>query len=342
VVVDKKSLVDIFSEENVYDDEEALKEYTQDQSFATGSKPDFVVFAENTEQVQQVVRLANKTRTALIPYSSGLNFHGAALTSGGGIIVNLSHMKKILQVDEQNWSAMIEPGVTYEQLQGELMKRGFRLMIPFGAAPGRSVLTSYLERDPAMAATTFEYGNPPIMDTELVLPDGELLRTGLWSAGGDPGGVYGPIRNLILRLWTGAQGTLGIMIKMCVQIMPFIQERKIYFLCFNELSEVVEAIRMIQRREIGTECFLLNRFNLAALLNKEWGVPKTFPAAPTPSENFEQLKTALPAWVLSICIHGGPRNPEEKIAYEEEALQEVCSSLNIEAVEALAGVDGLD
>jgi len=340
--LEKKRLVDIFGGKRVYDDEKTLEHYAQDQSFAPKRMPDFVVFADKVEEIQQVVRLANETLTPIIPYSSGLNFHGAALPDHGGIILNLSRMNKILQIDEENWFAVVEPGVTFEQLQGELMKRGFRVMIPFGAAPKRSALTSLLEREPVMAAPSFEYGNFLIMDTELVLPDGEVFKTGIWCAGGKPGGPMGPVRNVIFRLWTGAQGTLGIMTKMGIQINPFIKERKAYFIAFNELSEAVEPLKRIQRREIGMECFMLNRFNLAALLSEEWEIPGSFPAKPQPSESFEHFKMMLPPWVLTICINGAPRHPEDKIAYEEEALREVCYSLNVELKEYLPQVSGIN
>ncbi len=115
----KQRLVDIFGEEKVFDDGKTLQEYAQDQSFSPGRQPDFVVFAECVEEIQQIVRLANETLTPLIPYSSGLNFHGAALPDHGGVIVNLTRMNKILQIDEENWSVIVEPGVTFEQLQGE-------------------------------------------------------------------------------------------------------------------------------------------------------------------------------------------------------------------------------
>ena len=338
----KQRLVDIFGKERVFDDEKTLEKYAQDQSFSPKRMPDFVVFAERVEEVQHVVRIANETLTPLIPFSSGLNFHGAALPDHGGIVVNLSRMNKIIQIDDENWSALVEPGVTFEQLQGELMKKGFRAMIPFGVAPKRSVLTSYLERDPVMAAPSFEYGNFLIMDTELVLPDGEVFKTGIWSAGGKPGGPMGPVRNVIFRLWTGAQGTLGIMKKMGININPFIEERKLYFIGFKELSETLEPLKRIQRREIGMECFLLNRFNLAALLSEEWNIPESFPTDPNPSESFEHFKKTIPPWVMTICINGAPRYPGEKIAYEEDVLKEVCYDLNVELKESLPQVSGLN
>ncbi len=338
----KQRVVDIFGEEKVFDDGKTLQEYAQDQSFSPGRKPDFVVFAECVEEIQQVVRLANETLIPLIPYSSGLNFHGAALPDHGGVIVNLTRMNKILQIDEENWSVIVEPGVTFEQLQGELMKKGFYIMVPFGVAPKRSVLTSYLERDTVMAAPSFEYGNALIMDTELVLPDGEVFKTGIWSTGGKAGGPMGPVRSVLFRLWTGAQGTLGIMTKMSIKISPFIKERKIYFIVFDELPAAIEPVRKIQRREIGMECFLLNQFNLAALLSEEWEIPESFPTRPKSSESFERLRTLLPPWVLCVCINGSLRHPKEKIAYEEEALREVCDNFNLELMESLSQVSSLD
>ena len=86
--------------------------------------------------------------------------------------MNLSRMNKT-EVNEEDWFVIVEPGVTYKQLQDNLLPRGLRLMVPLGIPPNRSVLSSYLERDPVMAAASFEYGNYLLMDMEIFLPDGE-------------------------------------------------------------------------------------------------------------------------------------------------------------------------
>ena len=331
----RADLENIFGRERVFDDEKTLLAYSRDQSFAASRWPDFVVFAESAAEIQQLLRLANQTLTPIVPYSSGLNFHGATIPDHGGIILNLSRMNRILRFDEENWFAIIEPGVTYEQFQEEAFIKGFRVMVPFGAAPKRSVVSSYLERDPALAAASFEYGNFLMMDTEMVLPDGEIFRTGQWSSGGEPGGPMGPVRNSLFRLWTGAQGTLGIVTRMGVQVTPHIKQRALYFICFNELADAIDPMQQIQRREIGMECFFLNRFNLSALLSAEWQVPKSFPAQPLPSESFEHFRKILPPWIMVVCLQGGPIKPEKKIAYEADALREVCGQLNCEVMDSL-------
>ena len=97
----KDDLISIAGRESVFDDEETLVSYSRDQSFVNPRRPDLVVFAETVEQVQNVMRYANKTRTPVTPYSSGLNLHGGTIPRQGGIVLNLSRMNKILQVDTE-------------------------------------------------------------------------------------------------------------------------------------------------------------------------------------------------------------------------------------------------
>jgi len=93
MAVQKSNLEKIVGKGNVLDDEESLKGYSRDQSFVPARRPDMVVFAEKVEQIQDVVKLANKTLTPVIPYSSGKNLHGATIPDHGGIILNMTRMK---------------------------------------------------------------------------------------------------------------------------------------------------------------------------------------------------------------------------------------------------------
>jgi len=319
-------LENILGPENVSSDPEKIKKYAADQSFVQPRSPDIVVFPQNVEQVQEVVNYANRTNTPVVPFSSGLNFHGAAIPREGGILMDLSQMNRILEINEDNWHCVIEPGVTARQLQDELEKHSLKAMLPAGIHPERSVMTSLLERDPAIASASFEFGNELIMDTELVLPTGELFRTGLWSSGVKPGSPMGPVRAMLNRLWTAAQGTLGIMTKMNIKVEYLPRKRKIFMIPFDSFPEAMPTLRAVQRKEIGHECFLINNFNSAAIACRDWTVADTFPAEKIPSKEFESLRTSLPEWLLVVCANGGPRRPEGKIAYEEKALQEICAA----------------
>ena len=333
----KKQLEQIAGAGKVLDDPALIERYGADQSFVQGSLPACIVRPHRIEEIQELVQLANCTKTPITPYSSGLNLHGAAVPLHSGIILDLSGMDRIIEINEQDWYAVIEPGVTYDTLQQALQEKGLRLMAPFGVPAGRSVLTSYLERDVLLAAAQSEYGNYLIMDTELILPEGQLFRTGNWNLGGNPGGFYGPGLNMLYKLWTGSQGTLGIFTKMVLSVQHFSPQRKFFFIPFASTEKIPGVVKRIQRKEIGWECFGLNRFNVAALLNEEWEVPQQFPVSPKPSARFVHIQNSLPAWTLIIGLSGAPCFPEEKIAYEEEALTKLCNELNVTVATHLPG-----
>ncbi len=312
----------------VIDDPVICDRYAQDQSMVPGKRPDFVVRPKTPEEIQAIVRLANNAKTPLTPYSSGLNLHGAALPYRGGIVIDLSRMKHFT-IKQDDWFVTIEPGVTYQALQEALNAQGLRLMVPFGVPPKRSVLTSYLERDSMLAGAHIEYGNALILDTELVLPDGELFRTGCWNLGGRPGGFYGPGFNTLFRLWTGAQGTLGIFTKMIISVQHLSSQRKCFFIPFESSKTIPEIAKAIQRKEIGWECFGLNRFNLAAILNEEWSVPDEFPTQKKESKRFSALLETLPAWVLIVGLSGSPYYAQDRLRYEEDALLHLGKTMGI-------------
>ena len=155
----KKQIENIVGVENLLDDPEEMEHYSKDQSFVQPKMPDFVVKAKEVSQIQDIIRLANRTSTPITPYSSGLNLHGATVPTYGGMVLDLSGMDRIIEINEKDLFIIIEPGVTYEILQDALQQKALRVMVPFGVPPGRSVLTSYLERDVMMSATTLEYGS---------------------------------------------------------------------------------------------------------------------------------------------------------------------------------------
>ncbi len=344
----EKELTGIVGSNNVFTDPETLKAYSKDQSLVRPCMPDFVVFARNVKEVQEVVKTANKHSIPLIPYSSGMNLHGATIPNQGGIILNLSKMNKILELNEREGWVAIEAGVTYAQLQSKLEKHNLRIMIPLAVPPSRSAVSSIIEGDPTIAAASFEYGNSIHMDMELVLPAGEILRWGKWQVRTDDkwnppagGGITGE-KYMYETLWYGAQGTLGIVTKLVSKVEHLSKKNKVFFIPFNKIEEAIEPTKRIQRRELGLENFMLNSFNLSAAVAGDWKTPETLPCKKIVSTEFESLRDRLPRWTFIIHLSGLPHLPEEKVAYEEEDLREVCEELNVTPLSTVAGVEGLE
>lgn len=331
----KRALVEIVGTENVIEDPETLEEYSRDYSLMPASKPLLVVKPSNAEEVSKVVKVSNKYLIPIVPRSSGVGFYGAALPTEGGIVVDLSRMNRILDIDERNRIVRFEPGVTWSKLQEELEKYDLMALNPLLPHPLKSALTSHLEREPSLIPRQ-EY-KEPLYTVEIVLPTGEILRTGLADIVQTKNKYHTPhpprpITVNIRRLVQGAQGTLGIVTWGAVKVEYLPKVQKLYFIPFQDLKDAVEATYRILRKVIGHECFILNNFNLALIVRSL--IKRSL-------EYFNELRKSMPPFTVILCLTGGRRFPEERIAYQEEVLMDIASELGFEPSLTVAEVAGL-
>jgi FAD/FMN-containing dehydrogenase len=307
----REELLKLVGSESFTDDPEVLEAYATDFSLVPPGVPNYVVKPRKTEEVQKVIEFANVHSIPVVPVSSSAHFHGTTIPRQGGIVLDLTGMNHILEIDELNKRVRIEAGVTWEQLASELGKKGFRIMMPLLPHPLRSVVTDCLERE-VLTNTVYDYGEP-LQSMEVVWPTGEVFRTGSASVTGYPdspskgANPSGPGLDFY-RFLQGAQGTMGVVTwaNLKIEYLPKID--KILFAPVRELDSVVEFLYRILRIRIGQECLLLNNTNLATIIADDW------------SRDFEKLRASLPPWTLILVISGFQRRPEEKIQYEEQTL----------------------
>jgi FAD/FMN-containing dehydrogenase len=140
----KEKLIEIAGRGNILDDPETLEAYSRDLSFAPKMKPGLVVRPGNVDEVQRIVRWANQTQTPLVPVSSGPHHFSGDTVPGaaGAVIIELSRMKRILRIDRRDRMTLVEPGVTYGELQPELARAGLRLSMLLLPRANKSVITS--------------------------------------------------------------------------------------------------------------------------------------------------------------------------------------------------------
>jgi FAD/FMN-containing dehydrogenase len=310
----KEGLIKLVGSENFTDAPEVLKAYSTDFSLAPPGAPNYVVKPKKTEQVQQVIQFANEHSVPVVPVSSGAHFYGTTIPKQGGIVLDLTGMNRILEIDELNKRVRIEAGVAWEQLTSELGKKGFRMIMPLLPHSLRSVVTDYLERE-VPTNTVYDYGEP-LQSMEVVWPTGEVFRTGSASVTGYPdsmskgGNPSGPGLDFY-RFLQGAQGTMGVVTwaNLKIEYLPKID--KILFAPVHKLDYAIDFLYRILRIRIGQECLLLNNINLATIIADDW------------SRDFEKLRASLPPWTLILVISGLQRCPEGKSQYEEQALGEI-------------------
>ncbi|HEX7475821.1 MAG TPA: FAD-binding protein, partial [Dehalococcoidales bacterium] len=149
-MIDYAELSHIVGNDNTSTREDDLIAYSGDMSTVPRVRPACIVKPQTAAQISKIVNLAKKTRTALVPVSSGApHFRGDTVPGiGGAVIVDLSEMQKILHIDRKNRVVMFEPGVTFSSLAAEVGKAGLRLNMPLLPRSSKSVVGSLLEREP--------------------------------------------------------------------------------------------------------------------------------------------------------------------------------------------------
>ena len=215
-------LAALVGRDNVAADPASLEEYAQDESFVPRLTPWAVVRPGSAEEVQQVVAWANETATPLVPVSSGgPHFHGDTVPSvPGAVMLDLRRLDKILRVDRRNRMVVIEPGVTYPQLQAALAEQGMRVTPPLLPRANKSVVASLLERQPTLIPRYNFHLPEPLRSCGVVWGNGDVHvhRRGRyrpesleaqWQAGLVQADPKGPAQTDFFRLLTGAQGTMA-------------------------------------------------------------------------------------------------------------------------------------
>lgn len=219
-----------------------------------------VVYPGSTEEVQQVVTWANKHKIPIYPISQGRNlgYGGSAPRVPGSVVLDLGRrMDRVLNIDADNASCMVEPGVSYFKLYEEIQKRKLPLWIDCPDLGGGSVLGNAIDRGVGYTPYGDHFANHCGM--ELVLPDGSLLRTGLGAMPGKDGAdnpcwqsfqaAYGPHIDGIF-----SQSNYGIVTKMGFWLMPE-SEHQSYMVTFprdDDFEQIVEVIKpLAQKRILG-------------------------------------------------------------------------------------------
>ncbi len=325
-------------ESRVITDPDVLENFSRDTSLCEARKPDIVVRALSTKEVQEVVKLANEHGLPVTPRSSKTGFYGAGIPEQGGIVIDMTGMKKIRKVDIRNRWVMFEAGVTYGELQAELKSHGMRILNPLLPHSDKSVISSTLEREPKL--TTKHHLDETIFTMEMVMPTGDIFHTGSMSISPDepekisdelPSDLcnfHGPGLDWF-RLIPGSLGSFGIVTVMNAKIDLIPEKSKVVYFGFDSLEDCVEPVYRALRKLIGDECFILNSRYLATALAKD-------------AAEINRISKVLPNYIVALNVTAGEWFPEDKMSYQEEAIKELSRMFMIQPMEAIPGVPEIE
>ena len=240
-----KELNKALPKENILSDEAEQYVYSFDASNNQQNKalPDAVVFVENIEQVLKVVKIANEQMTPIICRGAGTNTVGACVPTHGGIVLNFSKMNKILEINPENMTARVQPGVVVGDLQKAVEKQGL-FYPPDPSNLKISTIGGSIAQNSA-GARCFKYGATKdyIIDMLVVMANGELIRTGSNTIKNATGYNLGSI-------FIGSEGTLGIVVEATIKLIPKPEETQVIMAYFDTVEDSIYAVNKIIEKQV--------------------------------------------------------------------------------------------
>lgn len=296
----KKYLMQIVGKENVFDQKEDLISYSYDATAGVEAKlPDLVLQPASTKQVAEIMKYADEQGIPVYPRGSGTNLSGGTVPLKGGIVLTLLKMDRILEIDRENLVAVVQPGVVVQSLNDAI--KDFGLIYP--PDPG-TVTTATLGGTVAECAgglRGLKYGVTKhyVMGLEVVLAGGEVIRVGGKT-----------VKNVtgydLTKLFTGSEGTLGIITEITVKLIPAPEYRLCLMAIFDDLDRAALTIsHIIKQKVIPATLEIMDNTTIRTV------------------ENFSKVGLPVDAEAILLIEVDGM---EEVVKKEFATVQEICAA----------------
>ncbi|WP_066552994.1 FAD-binding oxidoreductase [Croceicoccus bisphenolivorans] len=332
----------------VFSSEEDLDLYRDAYSPLRGTDEDRMASAavapSSAEEVQEVVRIANRRSIPLYAISTGRNlgYGGSAPAYSGSVVVDLKRMNRIIEVSDSNYHAIVEPGVSYFDLYNYIQEKGLKVWLDVPDPGWGSLVGNALDHGVGHTASRFRNHFDAHCGMEVVLANGEIMRTGMGAMPGSKTWAqykngFGPIIDGIF-----SQSNFGIVTKMGFWLMP---EPEAFMTCvveaprYDDLHGLVETIKYVENLGIApgppemsspllaaggdTKTLVDVFFNGPPKLDKHHGdlIAGARLGYSKALEDFG-LENKIPYWTVTLTFYG----PKKVVAAQWEAVQDIASA----------------
>jgi glycolate oxidase len=238
-----RQLIDIAGEKNVLLDADRLEPYSRDETVGLRAAPDVVVRATSAEQVAEIFRLANQEHVPVTPRGAGYGLSGGAVATQGGVVLSLEKMNRILEIDHDNLMVTVEPGVITGDLHRAVEDEG--LFYPPDPASLDSCTLGGNIAEGAGGPRAVKYGTTKdyVSGLEVVLPCGDIVQMG--------GKLVKNVTGYsLLQLIVGSEGTLGVVTKIILRLLPLPAHQVDLLVPFDSLQAAADVVSAIIARRI--------------------------------------------------------------------------------------------
>ncbi|MBP2257743.1 glycolate oxidase subunit GlcD [Virgibacillus alimentarius] len=239
-----RRLESMVGEENVENSNASLLAYSYDSTPQFQAMPDAVVSPRNTEEVAAVVRLCNEEKIPIVPRGSGTNLCGGTAPLEGGIVLLFKQMSKILEIDEENLTMTVQPGVYTQDVHKAAEEVGLFYPPDPGSMHISQIGGNISENSGGLRGLKYGVTRDYVLGLEIVLPSGEIIRTG-GKLAKDVAGYD------LTRLYVGAEGTLGVVTEATLKLIPMPEMKKTMLALYHDIEAAAETVSaMITNRII--------------------------------------------------------------------------------------------
>jgi glycolate oxidase len=262
-------------------------------------KPDLVVRPKNAKEVSEIIKTALKEKVPIIPRGGASWGLGGAVPTNGGIVLDLTNMNRILEIDEDNLIVTVESGIYWKSLNENLVQKGF-IIGSYPSSAYSATVGGWINTG-GVGIGTYKYGSvgDQLRSMEVVLANGEIIDTGFKNVLSNSSGYN------LNGLFLSSEGTLGVVTKVTLKMYPAPEEIRPLSYDFSSAEKMCSAIRKITRSKIlplHIGFLDKNHFGFLKLINKN--VPK------------------VNEFLLNAVFEGDSK----MIDYEEQVIDKIASS----------------
>lgn len=242
-------------------DKESLADYDHDETENLHFLPDTVIKPRSAAEISAIMKICNEHKIPVTPRGAGTGLSGGALPHLGGVLLSMERMNSILEIDERNLQVTTEPGVITEVLQNAVKEKGL-FYPPDPSSRGSCFIGGNIaENSGGPKAVKYGVVKDYVLNLEVVLPTGEIIWTGANVLKNSTG--YN-----LTQLIVGSEGTLGIVTKIVLKLLPFPKYDLLMLVPFNSLEKAGEAVSAIFRAGFTPSAMELVEINALKIVSR--------------------------------------------------------------------------
>jgi glycolate oxidase len=307
----KEKLISIVTKENFDDSKIERLVYSYDATPNFQSMPDAVVSPRNAEEVSEILKICNQYGVPIVPRGSGTNLCAGTCPTEGGVVLLFKHMNQILEIDEDNLTITVQPGVITLDLINAIEEKGLFYPPDPSSMKISTIGGNINENSGGLRGLKYGVTRDYVIGLEAVLPNGDIIRTG-GKLAKDVAGYD------LTRLFVGSEGTLVVITEATLKLIPMPETRKTMLALYQDLSAAARSVsKIIANKIIPTTLEFLDQATLKVV------------------EDYAQIGLPTDVQAVLLIEQDGPQEVVERdiVKIAEVCKQEGAVSIQIAATE---------